>query len=40
VLRTDRVGTIVARTDGRHLFVDAAGDTWELPPRRDSSFTP
>lgn len=39
VLRTDRVGTIVARTDGHHLFVDAAGDTWELPPRRDSSIT-
>jgi competence protein ComEC len=40
VLRTDRVGTIVARTDGHRLFVDAAGDTWELPPRRESSFTP
>jgi len=40
VLRTDRVGTIVARTDGHHLFVEAAGETWELPPRRDSSFTP
>ena len=33
VLRTDRLGTIVARTDGHRLFVDAAGDTWELPPR-------
>jgi competence protein ComEC len=33
VLRTDRLGTIVARTDGRRVFVDAAGDTWELPPR-------
>lgn len=32
VLRTDRVGTIVVRTDGRRVFVDAAGDTWELPP--------
>jgi competence protein ComEC len=32
VLRTDRLGTIVARTDGRRLFVDAGGDTWELPP--------
>jgi competence protein ComEC len=40
VLRTDRVGTIVARTDGHRLFVDAAGDTWELPPRRASSITP
>ncbi len=38
VLRTDRVGSIVARTDGHRLFVDAAGDTWELlrssPPSR------
>jgi competence protein ComEC len=33
VLRTDRLGTIVARTDGHRIFVDAAGDTWELPPR-------
>jgi competence protein ComEC len=33
VLRTDRVGSIVARTDGRRLFVDAGGDQWELPPR-------
>jgi competence protein ComEC len=40
VLRTDRVGTIVARTDGHRLFVDAAGDTWELPPRRGSSTAP
>jgi len=40
VLRTDRVGTIVARTDGHHLWVDAAGDTWELPPRRAPSSTP
>lgn len=40
VLRTDRVGTIVARTDGHHLWVDAAGDTWELPPRREVSSPP
>jgi competence protein ComEC len=33
VLRTDRVGSIVARTDGRRLIVDAGGDQWELPPR-------
>jgi competence protein ComEC len=32
VLRTDRLGTIVARTDGEHLFIEAAGDAWELPP--------
>lgn len=31
VLRTDRLGTIVARTDGHRLFVDAGGDSWELP---------
>ena len=30
VLRTDRVGTIVVRTDGHRIFVEAAGDTWEL----------
>jgi len=33
VLRTDRLGTIVARTDGHRLTIDAAGDTWDLPPR-------
>lgn len=37
VLRTDHLGTLVARTDGRRLTLDAAGDTWEsslasLPP--------
>jgi beta-lactamase superfamily II metal-dependent hydrolase len=31
VLRTDRDGTIVVRTDGARVFVDANGDTWELP---------
>jgi competence protein ComEC len=30
VLRTDRVGTIVARTDGRRILVSADGDEWEL----------
>ncbi len=34
VMRTDRVGTIVARTDGDRIYVEAAGDLWELP--RDS----
>lgn len=29
VLRTDHLGTLVARTDGRRLTLDAAGDTWE-----------
>ena len=31
VLRTDRLGTIVVRTDGRRLLVDANGESWELP---------
>jgi competence protein ComEC len=29
VLRTDRLGTVVVRTDGEHVFVDANGETWE-----------
>jgi len=32
VLRTDLLGSIVARTDGHRVIVDAAGDSWELPP--------
>jgi competence protein ComEC len=32
VLRTDQLGSIVVRTNGRRIFVDAAGDSWELPP--------
>ena len=30
VLRTDQLGTIVARTDGTRVLIDAAGDEWEL----------
>ena len=30
VLRTDRLGTIVAKTDGVRLLVEADGDEWEL----------
>ena len=30
VLRTDLIGTVVVRTDGRHIYVDAHGDTWQL----------
>ena len=30
VLRTDHLGTIVVRTDGHRIFVEAAGETWEL----------
>jgi competence protein ComEC len=33
VLRTDRLGTIVARTDGHRLVIAAGGDEWELQPR-------
>ena len=33
VLRTDRLGTIVARTDGERIYIEAAGDRWELPRR-------
>ncbi len=33
VLRTDLVGPIVARTDGHRVFVETAGDRWELPTR-------
>ena len=29
VLRTDHLGTLVARTDGRRLTLEAAGDLWE-----------
>jgi competence protein ComEC len=32
VLRTDRLGTVVIRTDGERVLVDANGATWELPP--------
>jgi competence protein ComEC len=35
VLRTDRAGTVVVRTDGVRLFVSASGDTWELPARSE-----
>ncbi|HYD54415.1 MAG TPA: DNA internalization-related competence protein ComEC/Rec2, partial [Gemmatimonadaceae bacterium] len=31
VLRTDRLGTIVMRTDGRRLTVQVDGEEWELP---------
>ncbi|HEY4130164.1 MAG TPA: DNA internalization-related competence protein ComEC/Rec2 [Gemmatimonadaceae bacterium] len=31
VLRTDHLGSIVVRTDGRRILVSAAGDEWELP---------
>ena len=34
VLRTDRAGTVVVRTDGRKLLVEAHGETWDIPPSR------
>jgi competence protein ComEC len=33
VLRTDRVGTIVVGTDGRHLQVEARDERWTIPER-------
>jgi competence protein ComEC len=33
VLRTDRLGTIVARPDGERIYLEAAGDRWELARR-------
>lgn len=33
VLRTDQLGTIVVRTDGRALQIEAASRRWALPPR-------
>jgi competence protein ComEC len=33
VVRTDRVGTIIARTDGHRIRVAADGDEWELSDR-------
>jgi competence protein ComEC len=32
VLRTDRVGSVVVRTDGTSLVVEADGDVWDLRP--------
>ena len=35
VLRTDQAGTVIVRTDGVHIEVEAKGDKWQL--ERDSS---
>ena len=35
VLRTDRAGTIVVRTDGRRLEVEARDERWSIPERRN-----
>ena len=35
VLRTDEAGTVIIRTDGSHLEIEAKGEKWELS--RDSS---
>jgi competence protein ComEC len=32
VLRTDHLGSVIVRTDGRRIILNAAGDEWELPP--------
>ncbi len=37
VFRTDRDGTVVVRSDGRTLEVDAGGERWIVPPRRAPS---
>ena len=41
VLRTDQLGSVVVRTDGRRLDVEAAGERWALPGRSsDDSLQP
>jgi len=30
VLRTDEAGTVIVRTDGVHIEIEAKGDKWEL----------
>lgn len=40
VLRTDRLGTIVVRTDGRRLTLSAQGETWDSPPPPPPSALP
>jgi competence protein ComEC len=32
VLRTDRHGSVVVRSDGRSLWVDSGGDSWRISP--------
>jgi len=34
VLRTDKVGTIVVHTDGRHITYEAAGENWRIQNQR------
>lgn len=33
VFRTDRLGSVVLRSNGRTLSVEAGGETWDVPPR-------
>jgi len=33
VLRTDRLGALVVRTDGHRLEAEAAGERWPVPRR-------
>jgi len=32
VVRTDQLGTIVVRTDGRHITMEAEGKRWDISP--------
>ncbi len=36
-LRTDRLGTIIVRTDGKTIEVEAGGERWRLAPARPES---
>jgi competence protein ComEC len=40
VLRTDHLGSVVVRTDGHRIFINAAGDEWELPPESPLALHP
>ncbi|MDB4907556.1 MAG: internalization-related competence protein ComEC/Rec2 [Gemmatimonadetes bacterium] len=40
VVRTDRLGTVVVRTDGNSIEVNAHGDRWTLAPRGAAARAP
>jgi competence protein ComEC len=39
VLRTDQLGTVILRTDGRRIEVEAAGHRWVAAPARQGIVT-